>query len=110
IDEMRATVDRVEEFVGPLRDLGFTLVHGDYWFYNVLLPPDGRRVMVDWQAPMIWSGLWELAYFVNLLRPMNGYRYRLLPVPESDIVEWYRSELWLCGLTFDDQEFDQALR
>jgi hypothetical protein len=109
LKRIRSALGHIEVIVQPMRDAGLTLVHGDYWFYNVLLADDGRVLMVDWQDPTIWSGLWELAYFINLLGPMGDAGYRDLPVPDDAIVTRYRSSLRRAGVDVEDVLFDGAL-
>ena len=106
---MERLLQEITVVAHPLWEAGLTLVHGDYWFYNVLLTDGGRQVLVDWQEPMIWSGFWELAYFLNLLAVLGSNGYRELPVPEAEIAGWYRAELARLGQCFDDRQFAAAL-
>lgn len=103
---------RGEDVLGTMLDAGTTLVHGDYWFYNVQILPDGRRLLVDWQECRVWSGLWELAYFINLLhitgRTRFSYRERL-PVSEEDVARWYAASLHESGATLAEGAFEEAL-
>ncbi|HZT97473.1 MAG TPA: aminoglycoside phosphotransferase family protein, partial [Chloroflexota bacterium] len=108
LERIRVVVVEMGAIVARLCHPGVTLVHGDYWFYNVLLTGSGRRVLVDWQDPMIFSGFWELTYFMNLLLPLRE-GYRDIPVSESLLVSWYRSALRAEGVDLDQADFDTAL-
>jgi len=110
VDRFQSALEDIVDLARPLWDAGTTLVHGDYWFHNVLLTDDGRRIMIDWQEPMIWSGLWELAYFINLLPVVGSTDYRPMPVPEQVISGWYRDQLAVSGVTLEDELFDLALQ
>jgi hypothetical protein len=102
-------LDWPESMFGPMLEAGTTLVHGDYWFHNVQVTEAGRRVLVDWQGPMVWSGLWELAYFMNLLLPVSSSEYREeLPVAEETMVDWYRDALAAEGVSLPKELFDRA--
>jgi hypothetical protein len=95
---------------GPLLAAGTTLVHGDYWFHNVQITTAGRRVLVDWQDAQVWSGLWELAYFLNLLLPVGPNAYREnLPVDEDLMINWYAEGLAEAGVALPKSTFDEAL-
>ena len=109
IRRILAILENVERFASILRKAGLTLVHGDYWFYNVLLFDDGRSVLVDWQSPMIWSGFWELAYFINLLMPMGGAGFREMPTAEAEIVTGYRDAIRANGVDISDFDFSACL-
>jgi|GEM_PF-3704823 len=94
----------------PLLAAGTTLVHGDYWFHNVQITTAGRRVLVDWQDAQVWSGLWELAYFLNLLLPIGPNAYREnLPVDEELMISWYAEGLADAGVVLPKSAFDEAL-
>jgi Phosphotransferase enzyme family len=97
---VRDALDNAETIAQPLREAGLTFVHGDYWFFNALLTADGRRFMVDWQGPMIWSGFWELAYFMNLLLALDGDGFRDIPVPERNLGQWFQAALRSHGIEF----------
>ncbi|HKP54166.1 MAG TPA: phosphotransferase [Chloroflexia bacterium] len=103
-------LEQPERLFGPLLATGTTLVHGDYWFHNVQITNTGRRVLVDWQDPKIWSGLWELAYFLNLLLPVSSHAYReKLPVDEELMISWYADALAEAGVVLSKSDFDLAL-
>lgn len=106
---MRA-LEQPDKLFGPLLAAGATLVHGDYWFYNVQVTGSGRRVLVDWQGPQVWSGLWELAYFLNLLHVTESGAYReQLPIEEDAMVSLYASALAEAGIALPKNVFDRAL-
>jgi hypothetical protein len=95
---------------GPMLAAGTTLVHGDYWFHNVQVTGTGRRALVDWQDPQIWSGLWELAYFLNLLLAVGPAVYReQLPLDEDLMIGWYADALAEAGVVMSKSDFEQAL-
>jgi hypothetical protein len=105
----RRLLKQPESMFGPMLAAGATLVHGDYWFHNVQVTEAGRRVLVDWQGPMVWSGLWELAYFLNLLLPVSSSEYREeLPVAEETMVGWYIDALAAEGVSLPKERFDRA--
>lgn len=106
---MRSLLDQ-PAWLNPLLHLGCTLVHGDYWFHNVLITSDGRRVLVDWDSCLIWSGLWELAYFLNLLHAVGGGAWREeLPVSEADASAWYRAALGRHGVAISQADFERGM-
>jgi hypothetical protein len=106
----RRLLERPASMFGPMLEAGMTLVHGDYWFHNVQVTEAGRRVLVDWQGPMVWSGLWELAYFMNLLLPVSSSEYREeLPVAEETMVDWYRAALAAAGVSLPKELYSRAL-
>ncbi|HEV3310812.1 MAG TPA: phosphotransferase, partial [Chloroflexota bacterium] len=109
LDRMTSALEASEALARPLRAAGLTFVHGDYWFYNSLHTRHGRRVVVDWQTPMIWSGCWELAYFMNLLRALGRDGYRQIPVPEETIVAWYAQAIAARGVDIEARQFQRAL-
>jgi hypothetical protein len=103
-------LEQPERLFGPLLAAGTTLVHGDYWFHNVQITGTGRRVLVDWQAPQVWSGLWELAYFLNLLLAVGPGVFREeLPFDEELMIGWYADALAEGGAPLPRGAFDQAL-
>lgn len=103
-------LDQPEKLFGPLFAAGTTLVHGDYWFHNVQVTHAGRRALVDWQDPQVWSGLWELAYFLNLLLAVGPDFYREeLPFHEDLMIDWYADALADAGVVMPRSVFDQAL-
>jgi hypothetical protein len=105
----RQVLEQPERLFGPLLAAGTTLVHGDYWFHNVQITSTGRRVLMDWQDPQIWSGLWELAYFLNLLLPVSSRVYREeLPLDEELMIGWYADALAEAGVVLPKRDFDQA--
>lgn len=98
------------DFLAPLLELGCTVVHGDYWFHNVLITDDGRRVLVDWDACRLWSGLWEFAYFLNLLHAVGPGEWREEPpVSEQDAETWYSQALQEQGIEISKPDFDRGL-
>lgn len=105
---MRHVLERYDRFVEPLLGAGTSFVHGDYWFHNVLISNDGHRRLIDWQSCRIWSGIWELAYFINLLQPVARDRYRPPPFPQERLVAWYREGLDLAGVALAVEAFDDA--
>lgn len=106
----RHVLEQPEKLFGPLLSVGTTLVHGDYWFHNVQITGTGRIVLVDWQSPAVWSGLWELAYFLNLLLPVGQGVYREdLPLAEDLMVGWYADALDGAGVVLAKSDFDAAL-
>ncbi len=106
----RHVLAQLEKLFGPLMAAGTTLVHGDYWFHNVQITGTGRIVLVDWQNPQVWSGLWELAYFLNLLMPVGPGVYREeLPFDEDLMVSWYADALAAAGVVLAKSDFDAAL-
>ena len=103
-------LEQPEKLFGPLLAAGTTLVHGDYWFHNIQITGTGRIVLVDWQDPQVWSGLWELAYFMNLLMPVAAGVYReKLPVDEDLMIGWYADALADAGVALPKSDFDAAL-
>lgn len=103
-------LNRSDELMGPLLKAGMTLVHGDYWFHNVLLTDDGRRTLIDWQGCRIFSGIWEICYFVDLLRAVGPREFRELPLPEEQIIDWYREGLRRGGISLSDERFADLYR
>src|SRR5436190_15293652 len=103
----RLVLEQSEKLFAPLLAAGTTLVHGDYWFHNIQITDTGRRVLVDWQDPQIWSGLWELAYFLNLLLAVGPADYRdELPVDEDLMIGWYADALASAGVVIPKDVFD----
>ncbi len=103
-------LDHPHKLFDPLLAPGTTLVHGDYWFHNVQITRTGRIVLVDWQDPQTWSGLWELAYFLNLLLPVSATEYRTsLPLDETLMINCYTAALSDQGVSLPQPDFDAAL-
>jgi hypothetical protein len=106
----RIVLEQPDRVFAPLLAAGTTLVHGDYWFHNVQITGMGRRALVDWQDPQIWSGLWELAYFLNLLLAVGPGDFReALPFDEDLMVGWYADALASAGADLPRSAFDRAL-
>jgi hypothetical protein len=105
---MRRVLSQYPRMVRPLNAPGLTLCHGDYWFHNVLLTRAGARVLIDWQGSRIWSGIWELAYFLNLLLAVSPGVYREMPVPEESVVRWYVQGLEAAGVSIPESDFNRA--
>ena len=109
---IKDVLERSEDVLRPMLAAGTTLVHGDYWFYNVQVLPHGRRVLLDWQECRVWSGLWELAYFLNLLHVAGRRRFSYreqLPVPEETLIGWYAEGLRARGVALTHGVFEDAL-
>lgn len=105
-----SVLEQPKKLFGPLLAAGLTLIHGDYWFHNVQITNGGRVVLVDWQDPQVWSGLWELAYFMNLLLPVGPAIYREdLPFDEDVMISWYADALADEGVVLSKSVFDEAL-
>ncbi len=102
------TLPRWGELVDGVLSLGSTLVHGDLWWRNILLLPDGRRTFIDWGACSLYAGIWDLAYFIDLLRAVWHGQYRALPVPEAQLVRWYEQALHPYGIAPTHAEFMRA--
>lgn len=103
-------LDQPDRLFGTLFRAGTALVHGDYWFYNVQITEPGRVVLVDWQDPQLWSGLWELTYFFNLLLVVSATEYRTaLPYDEDLMIGWYVEALTRAGVTVPQADFDASL-
>ncbi|HET9495254.1 MAG TPA: phosphotransferase [Chloroflexia bacterium] len=106
----KLVLEQPDSVFGPLLAAGTTLVHGDYWFHNVQITGTGRRSLVDWQDPQVWSGLWELVYFLNLLLAVGPGHFREeLPFDEGLMVGWYADALAEAGVDVPRGAFDQAL-
>ena len=93
IRRISVPLDRADGLIDPLLATSETLVHGDYWFRNVMASADDRYVVLDWQGCRVFSGIWELVYFVDLLRVLGPGSYRPLPVQEADLTAWYLTAL-----------------
>lgn len=103
-------LDGAEAIVGPLLAPGTTFVHGDYWLHNVQLLPDGRRVLVDWQSCRVFSGVWELVYFLDLRQVVGPRSFRTRdPEGEERIVGWYVDSLREAGVEIPRDAFREAL-
>jgi hypothetical protein len=102
------TLPRWGALVDDLLSLGVTLVHGDLWWRNIMLLPDGRRTFIDWGACRIFAGIWDLAYFIDLLRAVWHGEYRILPVPEERLVSWYQEALRTYGVEPSHADFRRA--
>lgn len=103
-------LDRAETVLEPLLAAGTTFVHGDYWFHNVRLLPDGRRVLIDWQSCSMFSGIWELVYFLDLWHVVRKRSFRArLPESEAQVVSWYAHELRENGIVIPDADFRETL-
>lgn len=107
---MQRVLAEPDRVFGPLLAVGTGLVHGDYWFHNVQVMSSGRVVLMDWQEPQVWSGAWELAYFMNLLLVVGPGEYReTLPFSERQMVGWYREGMSEVGVDVPQIEFEAAL-
>jgi hypothetical protein len=106
LDRIAAVLGRSDEIIGPLLEAGVTLVHGDYWFHNVLLTDGGRRAVIDWQGCRVFSGIWEICYFVDLLQAVGPDQYRELPIPEERISGWYLQALHDHHVEMRQESFD----
>jgi Ser/Thr protein kinase RdoA (MazF antagonist) len=88
-EALRGEVERLDDGAG----LPESFVHPDFVFANVVAPPTGGLVVVDWagagRAPRNWSLaflLWSVGFGGDLARidrAVAGYRRRLLPEPEE---------------------------
>jgi hypothetical protein len=107
LDRIAAVLARSDEIIGPLVEAGVTLVHGDYWFHNVLLTDEGRRAVIDWQGCRVFSGTWEICYFVDLLQAVGPDEYRELPVPEERITAWYFEALRAHNVELSKEHFEE---
>jgi hypothetical protein len=105
LQRIRDVLGRADDLIGPLLSAGTTLVHGDYWFHNVLVTEEGRRAVIDWQGCRVFSGIWEICYFVDLLRAVGPGRYRDLPLPEEQVTAWYLEALSEAGVGLTAEEF-----
>jgi len=95
-------LDEWPEVVAASVAVGYSLVHGDCWFHNVLVVPDGRPVFVDWGDCRIGSPFWELVYFVDLLHVASPRRFRKsIPASAHEIVSWYLDALSTHGILLD---------
>lgn len=104
------TLRHWETLVDDLLSLGSTLVHGDLWWRNILLLPDGQRRFIDWDSCCLFAGIWDLASFIDMLRAVWHGQYRALPVPEERLVSWYREALRTDGIELPQEEFVRAYR
>jgi hypothetical protein len=103
-------LDRSRELLGPLLAAGTTVVHGDYWVHNVQLLPDGRRVLLDWQGCRLFSGLWEIVYFLDLWHVLGRRSFRERdPAAEAGIVAVYSEALRERGVALGGSELGEAL-
>ncbi len=104
-------LDHAEDVLDPLLAAGTTLVHGDYWFHNVQLLADGRRVLLDWQNCRVFSGVWELVYFMDLRHVIGQRSFRAhTPELEDDVIACYLESLREHGVNLQDQPFREAVR
>jgi hypothetical protein len=108
LDAIEQVVRCSQALFGELLALGATLVHGDMWWRNVLPLPNGQRVFVDWGGCRVFAGLWELAYFIDLLRAVWHGTYRELPVAEERMVGWYQEALREQGIEPRHEQFMSA--
>lgn len=107
---IESVLDHGADVLTPLLSPGLTLVHGDYWFHNVQLLPDGRRVLLDWQTVRVFSGIWELVYFLDLRHVVGKRSFReVTPETEEDVAGWYLESLRGCGVKLPDEAFREAL-
>jgi len=106
LDRIAAVLARSDELIEPLLEGGLTLVHSDYWFHNVLLTDEGRRAVIDWQGCRVFSGIWEICYFVDLLQAVGPGEYRELPVPEESITAWYLEALHAHDIELPRERFE----
>ena len=103
-------LDRSDDVMGPLLRPETTRVHGDYWFHNVQLLPDGRRLLLDWQTVRLFSGIWELVYFLDLWHVIGRRSFRIqIPETERQVAAWYVDALRKCGVDIEDDVFQEAL-
>lgn len=86
---------------GPL-----TLVHGDTYLSNFLLPRDGRGrgYLLDWQSPEIDLGAYDLA---NLCAPFWTRAQRA--VAEERVLRRYHEALGVPGYSYEDLLADYRL-
>lgn len=50
LEALESVLSQPRTMIETLAAPGFTLVHGDYWFHNLLLTAGGDRFLIDWQA------------------------------------------------------------
>ncbi len=107
-----AAIEQTLPLWGTLIDdvlsLGSTLVHGDLWWRNILLLPDGQPTFIDWGSCGVFAGIWDFTYFIEMLRAVWHGQYRALPVPEARLVSWYEKALHVYGLAPTHADFTRA--
>lgn len=103
-------LDHADEVLDPLLAAGTTLVQGDYWFHNIQILPDGRRALLDWQNCHVFSGLWELVYYLDLGQVLGTRSFRSAPaVPHDRVIRWYAESLREHGVSLPQPLFEEAL-
>jgi hypothetical protein len=71
-----------------------TLVHGNWKLDNLGTTPDGRTILLDWEAPGRGSGLSDLAWYLAI-------NCRRLPQSKDDTIDAYRAALERHGIRTD---------
>jgi hypothetical protein len=87
-----------------LKNLPFTLIHGDYWPGNLLTSSNGKMVAYDWQHVSIGPGILDLVKFFQISR----WHFSPMPISQSQIAAKYRNLLMnKNGHTWVDKEWDR---
>ena len=72
-----------------------TLVHGNWKLDNLGTTPDGRTILLDWEAPGRGAGLSDLAWYLAI-------NCRRLPHPKEEAIDAYRAALERHGIGTDE--------
>ncbi len=93
-----------------LRNLPFTLIHGDYWPGNLQALPEGRLIAYDWQHVSLGPGILDLVKFFQVSR----WGFSPLPVSQPELANRYREKiLEKNGVCWEDnfwqKQWDYAL-
>jgi len=91
-----ATLHSVDERVGAwllARPAPFSLVHGDYRLDNLMFPPAGDPIALDWQTVTVGPPARDLGYFLGTALPVPDRR-----AAERALVEEYRAGLAARGV------------
>lgn len=97
-------IQHLDTITEGLRDSPATLLHGDYWPGNILIEPNSRLTVFDWEDAAIGPAVLDLLGFLQ----GSSWHFSPLPIASSEIIAHYRSRLSSAGAhSYTNQEFEQ---
>jgi aminoglycoside/choline kinase family phosphotransferase len=96
-------VTQAHAIAARLSDSPATLLHGDYWPGNLVIYPDRRLYVIDWQRAGVGPGILDLFTFIQ----SSLWWFERLPVDPTRIIQRYREGLEVaCGQRWSDEEWN----
>lgn len=89
LNMLQGLVAQATGIAQELKNLPFTLMHGDYWPGNLLALPGGKLVAYDWQHVSLGPGILDLVRFYQA----SLWGFSPLPVSQAEVISRYREKL-----------------